>query len=86
MSRYGKVKAYFASEMYSITGESCSCDHTFKLAKRVGIMRNGQWIPQYDSLFNIQNEIGQVLYWQLTMGSAYSTVRDGLECLCKRMK
>ena len=57
MSRYGEVRAYFASEMYSITGESCSCDHTFKLAKRVAIMCIGQWNPKYNSLFIIQEQI-----------------------------
>ena len=60
MSRYGEVKAYLASEMYSITGESCSCDHTFKLAKRVGIMRSEQWIPKFDSLFIIQEQMVSV--------------------------
>ena len=60
MSRYGEVKTYFASEMYLITGESCSCDHTFKLAKCVGIMRNGQWIPKYNFLFIIQEQMVSV--------------------------
>ena len=46
-------------------------------------MCSGRWVPQYDSLFIIQNEI---LFWQLTMRSVYSTARDGLESLCTRLK
>ena len=86
LSRFNEVKGFFAEQMHSVIGEQCSCDHTFKLAKHIGVMRNGRWIPQYDSLFILQNEIGEILYWQLTMGTSYSTVEDGLQSLSDRMK
>ena len=81
-----EIKGFIAREMYLVTGERCSCDHTFKLAKLVGIMRDGRWISQYDSLFVLQNENGQILFWQLTMGTAYSIVCNGLQSLNERMK
>ena len=86
LSRFTEVKGFFAREMFLITGQHCSSDHTFKLAKHVGIMRNGRWIPQYDSLFIIQNENGHTFFWQLTMGTSYRTAHDGLQSLCDRMK
>ena len=51
--------------MCELTSEVISCDHTFKLATHIGILRCRKWIPQYDSLFIMQNELGQALFWQL---------------------
>ena len=81
---YNEVKGFMSSQMSTIKGEMISCDHTFKLASHVGIYRCGKWVPQYDSLFIIQNKNGEVLYWQLTMGTAYSAIRDGIEHLKTR--
>ena len=76
---------YMYQEMYDLTSEYISCDHTFKLASHIGILREGKWIPQYDSLFIVQNERGQILFWQLTMGTAYGSVNDGMVSLKSRM-
>ena len=70
--------------MSQIQAECLSCDHTFKLASHIGIYHNGKWIPQYDSLFIMQNEIGEILFWQLTMGTSYASVCDGIEQLKHR--
>ncbi|XP_065908242.1 uncharacterized protein [Dysidea avara] len=76
---YNEIKDFLNVQMSDIRGEKLSCDHTFKLVSHIGIYRNGKWVPQYDSLFIMQNEHGKVLYWQLTMGTAYSAIRDGIE-------
>lgn len=81
---YNELKDYFFSEMYKLKAEYLSCDHTFRLASHIGVYRNGKWVPQYDSLFIMQNEIGQILFWQLTMGTAYASVHDGIEILKQR--
>ena len=49
---------YMYHEMYDLTSECISCDHTFKMASHVGIVHDSKWIPQYDSLFIVQNEKG----------------------------
>ena len=82
---FQEMKDYLIGTMCELTGEYCSCDHTFKVAKHIGIQRKDKWIPQYDSLFIIQNEIGQIIFWQLTMGTAYGAVRDGIESVKTRL-
>ena len=55
-----------------------SCDHTFKVAANIGLLRlsDKKWEKQYDSMFCILNENGIVLAWQLTKGTAFDNVRD----------
>ena len=81
---YNELKEYFFSEMYAIQADYISCDHTFRLASHIGIYHNNKWVPQYNSLFIMQNERGQILFWQLTMGTAYASVCDGIELLKHR--
>lgn len=81
---FNKLKDLMFYEMAQINSEYVSCDHTFKLASHVGIYRDGKWIPQYDSLFIMQNEKSQVIFWQLTKGTAYSSVCDGLDSIRQR--
>ena len=81
---YNELKKFMASKLFKLKEEMISCDHTFKLASHVGFYHSGRWVPQYDSLFIIQNEHGVVLFWQLTKGTAYSSVCDGIEELKNR--
>ena len=82
---FNELKNLMFHDMCELTSEVVSCDHTFKLATHIGILRCGKWIPQYDSLFIMQNELGEVLFWQLTMGTGYGSIQDGLESLHSRM-
>ncbi len=55
--------------MQSITSDTgwLSVDHTFKVSANIGYFRSDhKWITQYNSLFIIMNELGQVLSWQFT--------------------
>ena len=60
-----------------------SCDHTFKVAANIGLLRQSdkKWEKQYDSMFCILNENGTVLAWQLTKGTAFDNVKDLLKNL-----
>ena len=84
MVAFQEMKDFLLATMSSLTAEYCSCDYTFKMAKHIGIMRNGKWVPQYDSLFILQNERGDLLFWQLTMGTAYAFIHDAMESLKSR--
>jgi len=80
------VIQYLWNCMALLVGENLSCDHTFKFPKHIGIMREGKWVPQYDSMFIIQNDRGEVLFWQPTSQTAYSAINDGLNSLKLRSR
>ena len=82
---FNTVKPFLHHSMLSLTAECLSCDHTFKLPRHIGLMRGSNWVTQYDSLFIMQSEKGEVLFWQLTSGTAYSAVNDGLQSLAERI-
>ena len=86
IAKFKEMKNYFDENMCLKKGVTISCDHTFKFANHVGIKHEGKWVGQYDSLFIIQNELGEVLFWQLTKGTSYSVVEDGFDGLSKRLK
>ena len=85
ITMFNKMKIFLQESMYSITAECLSCDHTFKLPKHIGLKRGNDWVPQYDSMFIIQSDKGEILFWQLTVGSAYNAVCDGLKSLNQRI-
>ena len=76
---------FFHNEMRKITASWLSCDHTFKVASKIGVLRNGKWMKQYDSLFAVMNEVGQVVTWQLVYGQSYSTIETLLTSLKARL-
>ena len=44
-----------------------SFDHTFKVAANIGYLRSdGKWVTQYNSVFIVMNQDGQVMGWQFT--------------------
>ena len=82
---FNELKDLMFHDMGELTSEVINCDHTFKFATHIGIHKHGKWAPQYDSLFVMQDEVGQVLFWQLTMGTGYGSIQDGMESLKFRM-
>jgi len=76
----------YLQEMASIPiGESISFDHTFKIASNIGYIREDKrWITEYDSVFLVLNEKGQVLTWQLTKGTSFAEVTGLLKSLAVR--
>lgn len=75
---------YLNREMMDLSASWLSCDHTFKVASNIGLMRGGKWVKQYDSLFAVMNELGQVVTWQFVYGQSYSTI-ETLTSLKKRL-
>ena len=86
------VRSYFENEhMYTqhtleILCKWLSCDHTFKVSANIGFWHKGVWIKQYDSLFCVLNEYGQVVAWQLTKGTAFDKIKTLLTNLNARAK
>ena len=76
----------YLNEMTCIpTRESISFDHTFKVATNIGYIReDGRWISEYDGLFIVLNENGQVLTWQLTKGTSFAHITTLLQDLLER--
>ncbi|KAL9987456.1 hypothetical protein ACROYT_G001769 [Oculina patagonica] len=76
---------YFNRKMSDLTATWLSCDHTFKVASNIGLLRGGKWMKQYDSLFAVMNELGQVVTWQFVYGQSYSTIETLLTSLKSRL-
>ena len=79
-------KQFFRQSISEKTAKWMSADHTFKVAANIGCMLpNGSWSTQFDSLYIVMNEIGQVLAYKLTKGTAISKVQDILNNLKRRL-
>lgn len=54
-----------------------SFDHTFKVASNIGYLRSdGKWITQYNSVFIVMNEHGEVMAWQFTKSTSMDEVKE----------
>ena len=86
LAEFLKYEKLYIQEMTAIpTGDSISFDHTFKVAANIGYLReDGKWIHEYDSLFIVLNDHGQVLSWQLTKGTSFSHIKTLLQDLIER--
>ena len=77
---------FFRQNISEKTAKWISADHTFKVAANIGcILPDGSWSTQFDSLYIVLNEIGQVLTYKLTKGTALSKVEDILKNLKCRL-
>ena len=76
----------YLREMMSMpTGDTISFDHTFKVVSNIGYLReDSKWINEYDSLFIVLNDKGQVLTWQLTKQTSFGHVTPLLQDLFER--
>ena len=77
---------FFRQNISEKTAKWMSADHTFKVAANIGCMLpDGSWSLQFDSLYIVFNESGQVLTYKLTKGTAISKVEDILKNLRHRL-
>lgn len=68
---------FFRQSISEKTAKWMSANHTFKVASNIGCMLpDGSWSTQFDSLYIVLNETGQVLTYKLTKGTALSKVED----------
>lgn len=60
-----------------------SCDHTFKVSVNIGFMnpKTKTWTKQYDSLFMILNEFGQVLSFEFVKTTSFSSIENHIKSL-----
>ena len=78
------LKRFFINEqlylraMNSLSASVISCDHTFKSACNIGYKRaeDGKWIKQYNSVFCVINEHGEIISWQLTKSEGFGEVKE----------
>lgn len=63
------------------------CDHTFDITGSIGYERreDRKWIRQYNSLFCVMNEKGQIVTWQLTQTQGFENIRLLLQQLFWRI-
>lgn len=79
----------FIKRMSSTSADAewlCS-DDTFDIASSIGYERtiDKKWIKQYDSLFCVMNERGQIVTWQLTQTQGFENIRRLLRQLFTRL-
>ena len=85
------LRCYFEQEhMYSQRMSQLPCvwlsaDHTFKVSANIGAWFQGVWVKQFDSLFTVLNEKGQVLAWKLTRGTSFEKVKNIIQNLKRRL-
>ena len=80
---FRESELFYTQRMSEISALYISADHTFKVAANIGIfLENQKWVTQYDSLFCVLNEKGQVVAWQLTKGTSF----DHVQILLKNLK
>ena len=54
-----------------------SFDHTFKVAANIGYLRSdGKWVTQYNSVFIVMNQDGQVMGWQFTKSTGMDELKQ----------
>lgn len=79
----------YIGEMQTITGKSISCDHTFKVSRNIGVVKEGaegRVLKQFPNLFIVLNEKGQILDWRLTKSTAFHQVEDLMLKLRERLR
>jgi hypothetical protein len=86
LANFAENKLLYFSQMYSLsTSIYISIDHTFKVTANIGYLRaDGRWITQYNSLFIVLNNIGQVIAWQFTRTTSFDECEDLLLALKAR--
>ena len=83
---FKEYEVYYTERMSQLSALYLSADHTFKVAANIGVhLPDNKWVTQYDSLFCILNEKGQVVAWQLTKGTSFDHVKTLLNGLKARL-
>ena len=68
LSYYEQIKASITNFFMATRCRILSCDHTFKVSKHIGIIRDSDsaFVNQFQNLYVALNENGEVLTWKLT--------------------
>lgn len=80
-------KKYYDHLIQQLGANYISFDHTFKTASNIGYLRSdGKWVNQYNSVFFVMNEVGQIIAWQLTRSTSLDEVELLLANLATRLR
>ena len=73
--------------MNRLTVSSLSGDHTFKISRNIGFVRekDNKFVTQFHQLFICQNERGEVVAWKLKKAKSFNEIEDLLIQLRKRL-
>jgi hypothetical protein len=86
LCHYQEIKHTFHAAMEKLTGTVLSFDHTFKVSKHIGIVRNDNcFVKQFDGCFFGMNGYGEVVSWRLTKTTKFSEIEDLLLDLKERL-
>ena len=60
-------KLLYSAAMESLPASILSCDHTFKISRNVGLVRetDGKFVTQFKQLFVSSNETGEDVVWKV---------------------
>ena len=77
LKRFFQNEQIYVNAMNKLNADMISCDHTFKSACNIGYKRaqDGAWINQYNSIFCILNEQGEIINWQFTKSECFDEVK-----------
>ena len=78
LKRFLENEDLYKNSMNSLKAQCITCDHTFKSVCNIGYVRHEDktWVNQYNSIFCVLNENGEVLNWQFTKSEGFEEVKD----------
>jgi hypothetical protein len=78
LKRFFQNEELYVNAMRSLKANWITCDHTFKSVCNIGYTRSedGKWINQYNSVFCVLNEKGEVINWQFTASEGFEEVKE----------
>ena len=62
MYSYFSKELLYTKRMIETTAVYVTADHTFKVPANIGFWYNGKWIPVFNTLFIVMNEIGKSFF------------------------
>ena len=82
---FESIKHTYSVDMKKITGTVLSIDHTFKVSKHIGIVRNDDaFVKQFENCLFAMNEVGEIVAWRFTKSPAFNEIKDLLVDLKQR--
>ena len=86
LHNFEKNKSNYGKAINCLTLSSLSCDHTFKVSRNVGLVReiDKKFVTQFQQLFICLDDLGQVVAWRLTKSTTFGEIEDLLVSLERR--
>ena len=80
-------KQIYENELEKTTATVLSFDHTFKVSKNIGVLRenDAKFVEQFSNLFVGLNENKEIVTWCLTRSTKFENIENNLKELKKRL-